>query len=91
MEKTKQLRTDFQLYAILLDYDSFSDALFLHTPNPNNRQFQFKISDLQLETTLTNRPLQKYINNLEGYEKRYGQADEGFCLIFKKNVGQAFL
>jgi len=91
VEKTKQLRTDFQLYAILLDYDSFSDALFLHTPNPNNRQFQFKISDLQLETTLTNRPLQKYINNLEGYEKRYGQADEGFCLIFKKNVGQAFL
>ncbi len=90
LDKTKQLKKDFQLYSILLDFDSSSDALFLHTPNPNNSQFPFKISDLQLKTTLTNKQLKDYINNLVGYEKLYGKADEAFCLIFKKNVGQPF-
>ncbi len=90
VDKTKQLKVDFQLYSILLDFDSYSDALFLHTPNPNNSQFPFKIADMQLTTTLTNKQLNDYINNLDGYEKLYGQADEAFCLIFKKNVGQPF-
>jgi hypothetical protein len=90
VDKTKKLKIDFQLYSILLNFDSYSDALFFHTSNPNNRQFPFKISDLQLTTTLTNNQLNDYINNLNGYEKLYGQADEPFCLIFKKNVGQAF-
>jgi hypothetical protein len=90
VDKTKENTMDFQLYSILIDFASYSDALFLHTPNPNNSQFQFKISDLQLTTTLTNGQLNDYINNLEGYEKLYGRADEAFCLIFKKNVGQPF-
>lgn len=90
VDKTKKLEMDFQLYAILLDLDSSCDAIFLHTPNPNNNQFQFKISDLQLSTTLTNKQLNDYLNNIEGYEKLYGKADEAFCLIFKKNVGQTF-
>lgn len=89
--KTKRLKSDFQLYAILLDFDSYSDALFLHTPNPNNSQFPFEISDLQLTTTLTNRELNEYIDHLVGYEKLYGKAGEAFCLIFKNNVGQPFL
>jgi hypothetical protein len=62
----------------------------LHTPNANNSQFPFKISDLKLTTTLTNQDLNDYIKNLDGYEKLYGQAGETFCLIFKKNVGQPF-
>lgn len=90
VDKTKHLKKDFQLYSILLDFDSYSDALFLHTPNPNNSQFPFKISDLQLTTTLTNKQLNDYINNLDGYEKLYGKAEEAFCLIFKKYVGQPF-
>ena len=90
VEKTKKLNGEFQLYAILLDYDSSNDALFLHTPNPDNNQFPFKISDLQLTTTLTNKLLNEYIDHLAGYEKRYGQAGEAFCLIFKENVGQPF-
>lgn len=90
VDRTKKLRTDFQLYAILFDFDSSSDALFLYTPNPNNSQFPYKISDLQLTTTLINKQLNDYINNLDGYEKLYGKADEFFCLIFKKNVGQPF-
>ncbi|GEL10113.1 hypothetical protein SAMN05192550_0864 [Flavobacterium glycines] len=90
VDKTKRLKTEFQLYSIILDFDSYSDALFLHTPNPNNTQFPFKILDLQSTTTLKNKELNEYINNLDGYEKLYGKADEAFCLIFKKNVGQPF-
>ena len=90
VDKTKRLKKDFQLYAILLDFDSSSDALFLHTPNPNNTQFPFKISDLKLASTLTNKQLDDYINNLDGYEKLYGQADEAFCLLYRKNVGHPF-
>jgi hypothetical protein len=90
IEKTKSLKTGFQLYAILLDYHSYSDALFLHTLNPNSSQFPFQISDLELATTLTNKSLNDYIDNLVGYGKRYGQAGEAFCLIFKENVGYPF-
>jgi hypothetical protein len=90
VDKTKKLKIDFQLYAIILDFDSSSDAIFLHTPNPNNNQFPFKIPDLQLTTTLTNKQLNEFIHNLDDYEKLYGHADEAFCLIFKKNVGQGF-
>lgn len=88
--KTQQLKKDFQLYCILFDFDSYSDTLFLHTPNPNNSQFPFQIADLKLTTTLTNKQLIDYINSLDGYEKLYGKADEAFCLIFMKNVGQPF-
>ncbi|GAB3638573.1 hypothetical protein GCM10027422_41630 [Hymenobacter arcticus] len=90
VDKTKKLGTDFQLYAVLLDFDSSSDALFLHTPNPNNSQFPFKVFDLQLKTTLKNERLDTYINGLYGYEKLYGQAGEAFCLLFKRNVGRPF-
>jgi hypothetical protein len=90
VEKTKNLKVEFQLYTIILDYASDSDALFLHTPNPNNDQFPFHISELQLSSTLTNKPLNDYINHLTGYEKRYGRADEAFCLIFKENIGKHF-
>jgi hypothetical protein len=89
-DRAKEIKTDFQLYSVLLDFDSSSDALYLHTPNPNNSQFPFKIADLKSITTLKNEQLNEYITNLDGYEKLYGQAYEGFCLLFKKNVGQPF-
>lgn len=54
VERTKHLKTDFQLYAVLLDFDSYSDALFLHIPNSSKTQFPFKISDLRSKTTLAN-------------------------------------
>jgi hypothetical protein len=90
VKETKNLKIEFQLYAVLLDYDSHSDALFLHTSKPNNNQFSFKISDLKSTTTLTNKFLNDYVDHLVGYEKMYGQADEAFCLIFKANIGQSF-
>jgi len=89
-DKTKELKKEFQLYSVILDFDSYSDALFLHTPNPTKSQFPFSISDLQKTTTLTNKRLNEYLNNLVGYEKLYGKAGEAFSLIYKKGVGIPF-
>ena len=91
VEMTKNLKADFQLYAILCDYHSSSDALLLHPKDPERNTFPFKISDLQSTTTLKNNSLNDYIDNLGGYEKRYGQTEEAFCLIFKEAVGAPFL
>lgn len=87
---TKKLNTDFQLYSILFDFDSYSDALFLHTPNPNNSQFPLKIPGLQLNSTLINKQLNDYLNTMDDYEKLYGRSHEAFCLIFRKDVGHSF-
>lgn len=86
--KTKNLKTDFQLYAIVLDHDSKSDALFLNTLNPNVRKKPFKISELITESNLTNKLLDDYIKSLSGYEILYGGVRENFCLIYKENIGQ---
>ena len=90
VENTGKINKDFQLYTLLLDFNSSSDALFLHTPNPNNSQFPFKIEGLSTTTTLINKALDEYIKRLSGYEKLYGQVDEAFCLLYKKDIGQPF-
>ncbi len=90
VDSIKKLKTDFQLYTILLDFDSYSDALFLHTPNPNNSQFPFTIDNLKPDSTLINKELIEYIDKLNGFEKLYGQADEAFCLLYKKGIGTDF-
>lgn len=84
--ETKKLKTKFQLYAVLLDYDSYSDALFLNTPNPNN-EFPWIYTDLTKSSNLNNIELKNYINGLEGFEKYYGSAGENYCLLFKKSIG----
>jgi hypothetical protein len=86
----KTTNSDFQLYTVLLDFHSSSDALFLHTPNRNNSQFPFKIEDLSKTTTLTNKALDGYVEELSGYEKLYGQAGQAFCLLYLRNVGHPF-
>lgn len=85
--ETKKLKKEFQLYAVILDFDSYSDALFLHTPNPNHNNFPFRYSNLEHNSTLTNSELNHYLDELKGYEKLYGSAGENFCVLFKKGVG----
>jgi len=76
-----------QVYAVVLDFDSSSDALFLQKPMFDNSQFPFKVDKLSKTSTLTNDLLNYYISNLKGYQKLYGKADEAFCLLYKSNVG----
>lgn len=89
-DKTESLKADFQLYVVLLDFDSYSDALYLHTPNPNNSQFPFKIENLKRESTLKNKELNGYINSLGEFEKLYGNAEEAFCILYRKQIGIGF-
>ena len=71
-----------------MDYDSYSDALFLNTPNPNESVFPFKMSELTAQSNFTNKDLDNYIKNLSGYTIWYGKAEENFCVIYKEGIGQ---
>ncbi len=86
-KKAKLLKTEFQIWATLLDFESYDDALFLHTPNPNHDNFPWKIKDLSTKNNLTNKALAEYVNNLSGYKIVFGQADENYCVIYKDKVG----
>jgi hypothetical protein len=90
VKETEGLKIGFQLYVTLFDFESSVDSLFLHPPKPDNSQFTFKVSDLKPTTTLKNKALNDYIDQLVGYEKLYGEVGEAFCLLYKKNVGQGF-
>jgi len=85
-KETTKLNKEFQLYAVLLDRDSYSDALFLNTPNPNNK-FPWKYNDLSTTSNLTNIELVDYIKGLKGFDKFYGKGDENFCVLYKNNIG----
>ena len=91
VEKTKALTLNFQLYAVVFDNDSSNDAVFMHTPNPNGSAFPIKMRDLSLQSNLTNKDLEKYINTLVGFKCLYGKGEENFCVLYKGNVGQSLL
>jgi hypothetical protein len=78
---------NIQIYAVILDFNSTSDALFLQKPSTDNWPFLFKVEQLSKASTLSNDLLDNYIFNLEGYQKLYGKADEAFCVLYKINLG----
>jgi hypothetical protein len=86
-EDVKHLKTDYQIWATILDYDSQSDALFLHTPNPDHDSFPHKIKNLSENNNLTNAALANYINNLSGFKVLFGQAGENYVVLFKEEFG----
>lgn len=45
-QQVKNLKTDYQIWATILNFESASDALYLHTPNPNHKNFPLKIKNL---------------------------------------------
>ena len=87
-KETEKLKVGFQLYVVLYDYDSYNDALYLNTPNPNNCEFPLAFPNLGYESTLTNKLLQKYIDDLQGFEKLYRVEDQPCCYLFKKGIGR---
>ena len=88
-ELIKEFKKEFHLYVFLFDYESSSDAIFIHTSNPNNNcEFPIKFPSLSKQSNLTNTYLQTYIDKLEEYVKLYGKVDENFCILYKNNVGQ---
>ena len=96
-EKIKGFKKEFHLFALLLDYESSGDSLYIHTSNPNmHSRFPLDFSHLSVIDTLTNKDLQSYIDNLDGYVKLYGKSqynkytedeDEAYCMLYKNNVG----
>ncbi len=76
----------YQICAVLLNTSSSSDALFLNQAESSDNLFSLNKSDLSDQSTLTNKQLNDYIENLKGYKKLYGTAAEPFCLIYKSGI-----
>jgi len=89
-EKIDETQSDNKLYAIILDHNSGSDAIFIDHKNSVNKNLTFTVEDLLKTSTLTNKALNEYIEKLTGYEKLYGQANEAFCLLYKKDRNSVF-
>jgi hypothetical protein len=87
VEKVEHLKLEFQLFAIINDKNSASDAVYLHTPNPNDSEFPLTWDNLSEECTLKNRDLIGYLNRLPQYEKLYGIGSEPFCILTVGNTG----
>jgi len=72
---TKEYKQKFQLFAVIWDYASDADSLYFHTPNPNSGLplhcgFPVDYSkDTYFSTlsTLTNKDVQIYLDDLVGY------------------------
>ena len=86
-EETGHLKSEFQLFILLLDFNSSSDAIYIHTPSSNHSEFPIKWTGLSQVSTLTNTKLYNYIEHQNGYEKLYGKAEEAFCILYRKGVG----
>ncbi|HNZ43766.1 MAG TPA: hypothetical protein PLI16_02100 [Bacteroidales bacterium] len=86
-EMTLNVKTDFQLFAVIHDFDSANDGIFLNTPNPNSSVFPFSIPGLSLSNNLQNIHLADYLVKLSDYTILYGNAEENYCVLFKENIG----
>ncbi|MCL2075684.1 MAG: hypothetical protein FWH15_04455 [Betaproteobacteria bacterium] len=95
VNRVKFLQKDFQLFAMIHDYDSAGDALYLHTPNPNEScEFPMLWENVLPECTLKNKRLIEYLNQQVEYERFYrpkrvygSDTYEASCILFKKDVG----
>ncbi|QNF34635.1 hypothetical protein HUW51_18580 [Adhaeribacter swui] len=80
----------FHLFAIIHDYDSSDDAVYIHTSNPNQNNFPLSVEAATV-SNLKNHHLQNYLDSLSSFEKIYCQSlEENYCIVFKNNIGQEF-
>jgi len=89
--KINEAQSDKKIYAIILDYNSGSDAIFIDRKNPVNENLTFTVEGLSVTSTLTNKALNEYLDKLIGYKKLYGQAGEAFCFLYKKGSDSALI
>jgi len=80
------MNNDSILYAVILDYDSGSDALFVDNKDFPGKNLLFKTQDLSPSSTLTNEALNEYLAKLTDFEKLYGMANQAFCFLYKSDV-----
>jgi hypothetical protein len=84
--KIKEMNNDSILYAIILDYDSGSDALFVDNKDFPGKNLLFKTQDLSPSSTLTNEALIEYLKEFTDFEKLYGMANQAFCFLYQRDA-----
>ena len=76
------------MHTVISEHDSAEDAIYIHTPNPNQDNFPLSLKAIATPN-FKNKQLQDYLNSLTALEKLYGSiSEENFCILCKKEVGQ---
>lgn len=83
-EKINETQSGNKIYAIILDYSSSSDAIFIDRKNSVNENLTFKVEDLSGISTLTNKALNEYLDELTGYENSAGRLERLFVLFIRR-------
>lgn len=88
-----QTHSDFQLWIFVNEFTSQDDALYFHTPNPNDSEFPHTYSNLSLECNFKNQELIMYLEELTGFKTLYGEyftedkPAERFCALCRDDIG----
>lgn len=85
-----QVDRAFQVYAVVHEFDSGSDALYLHTPNPNGDNYPMRWNYTETCTFRT-RNLIDYLEKLKakGYSVLYAPAGSRYsdCIVYRESLG----
>ena len=92
-QKLKTFPKPFQLFIILHDTDSSSDAIYIHQENENQNNFPFKIKENSF-CTLKNKQLRDFLESVQGFIKIFPKPEperEGVCFLYKQGTGEAII
>ena len=94
-QRLKSTGKAFQIWAIVYDYDSYNDRIYLHTDC--GEDFPCQYNQLSKIRNLKNQELHDYLESLNGFTRYYGELYEmddeigpllkRFCLLFRQDAG----
>lgn len=86
----RQVDRAYQVYAVVHEFDSGSDALYVHTPNPYGDNYPMRWNYTETCTFKT-KNLIEYLGKLkaQGYSVLYAPAGSRYsdCIVFQESLG----
>lgn len=86
LKKLELLDKSYQTWILLDDEDVSTDAVFIHTPNPNENNFPLKVENLNWNCTIPT-SFKDLIDTKEFNVGHYMSKNEGGYIIQSKNQG----
>lgn len=77
---------DFQLWLVIYENDSGADSVYLHTRNPNRKNFPLKVRPNKKSAT-KNQDLKKFVDSLDLHNVSIQTKDGSIYYLFDTEVG----
>ncbi|WP_110927693.1 hypothetical protein [Bacillus massiliglaciei] len=87
LKKLETFEKPYQAWIHIDDDDASKDAVFIHTPNPNEDNFPLKVENLNWENCTIPSVFHDLINTKEFFVEHYKSQSEGGYIIQSKNQG----